>query len=114
MSKKIFINLPVANLPKALTFYKALGYVQNMEFSNDAGACMIVSDTIYVMLLTHPKFMDFTKKQIADTQKTVAVINSLSVDSLDEVNAMMKKRARCGCHRAERNPRLWLHATAEF
>ena len=96
MSKKIFINLPVANLPKALTFYKALGYVQNMEFSNDAGACMIVSDTIYVMLLTHPQFRTFTPKDVCDTSKAVEVLLSLSCESREEVDSLVAKALAAG------------------
>jgi predicted lactoylglutathione lyase len=61
MSKKIFVNLPVADLPKAKSFYEAIGAVNNPQFSDNTAACMVVSDSIYVMLLTHPKWATFTQ-----------------------------------------------------
>ncbi len=96
MAKKIFINLPVADLPKAMSFYTAIGFTNNPQFTDETAACMVLSEEIYVMLLTHPKFKQFTQKQIADTFQTVSVINSLSVDSNDEVNAMMEKAINSG------------------
>jgi uncharacterized protein len=96
MSKKIFINLPITDLPKSMDFYTAIGFTNNPQFSDATGACMVLSDEIYVMLLTHPKFKQFTKKKIGNTLKTVSVINSLSVDSNAEVNDMMDNVLKAG------------------
>ncbi len=96
MAKKIFINLPVSNLQKAMNFYTAIGFTNNPQFTDETAACMVLTEEIYVMLLTHPKFSQFTKKEIGDTIKTVSVINSLSVDSNEEVNAMMEKGLKAG------------------
>ncbi len=96
MSKKIFINLPIADLQKSMAFYTAIGFTNNPQFSDETGACMVLSEEIYVMLLTHPKFEQFTKKKIANTKKTVAVINSLSVDSAAEVNDFMTNALAAG------------------
>ena len=96
MAKKIFINLPVADLQKAMNFYTAIGFTNNPQFSDETAACMILTEEIYVMLLTHPKFKEFTKKEIGDAFKTVSVINSLSVDSNDEVNSMIEKALKAG------------------
>jgi uncharacterized protein len=96
MAKKIFINLPVAELPRAMAFYTAIGFTNNPQFTDATAASMVVSEEIYVMLLTHPKFSEFTKKEIGDTIKTTSVINSLSVDSLDEVNIMIEKALSAG------------------
>lgn len=60
MTKMIFINLPVSNLPKAKSFYEALGATNNPQFSDDTAACMVFSDTIHVMLLTHARWAGFT------------------------------------------------------
>jgi len=73
MSKQIFINIPVADLPKSVAFYTALGFSQNLQFSGDSGACIVVSETISVMLATHAKFREFTPKEICDTSKAVEV-----------------------------------------
>ncbi len=79
-----------------MTFYTAIGFTNNPQFTDATGACMVLSEEIYVMLLTHPKFKEFTTKEIANTFKTASVINSLSVDSNDEVNDMMKKALTAG------------------
>jgi uncharacterized protein len=96
MPKKIFINLPVAELQKAMAFYSAIGFTNNPQFTDDTAACMVLTEEIYVMLLTPKKFSDFTKKKIADAKETASVINSLSVDSKEEVNTMMKNVLKAG------------------
>lgn len=96
MSRQIFINLPVADLPKSLAFFKALGFASNPQFSNDDGACIVVSDTISVMLLTHARFRDFTPKAVCDTSKAVEVLFSLSCDSREEVDSLVARALAAG------------------
>ncbi|MCH5598679.1 VOC family protein [Niabella ginsengisoli] len=96
MSKQIFINLPVKDLNKSMDFYTAIGYTNNPQFTDDKAACMVLTDTIFVMLLTHERFKDFSSKEIVDTKKSVAVINALSVDSADEVNSIVDKAVKAG------------------
>ena len=89
MAKQIFINLAVSNLQKSTDFYTALGFKNNPQFSDDTGKCMVWSENIFVMLLTHEKFASFTSKPIADTKSKVAALFSLSVESTDEVNSIV-------------------------
>jgi predicted lactoylglutathione lyase len=89
MAKQIFINLAVKDLQKSTDFYTALGFTVNPQFSDNTAKCMVWSDSIFVMLLTHEKFSSFTSKPIADTKSAVAGLFSLSVDSVEEVNNMM-------------------------
>jgi uncharacterized protein len=96
MAKKIFINLPVANLQKAMAFYTAIGFTNNPQFTDDTAACMVLTDEIYVMLLTQAKFSQFTQKAISNSFTTASVINSLSVDSTEEVHAMIEKAVKAG------------------
>jgi len=96
MAKKIFINLPVTDLKKAMTFYTAIGFTNNPQFTDETAACMVLTEEIYVMLLTQNKFKEFIKKEIGDTKKTASVINSLSVDSTEEVNTMIEKALKAG------------------
>jgi len=91
MKSQIFINLPVKNLAKAMAFYTNIGFTNNPQFTDETAACMFFSDEIFVMLLTHDKFKQFITKEIADTSKTTAVINSLSLESVDKMNEMMAK-----------------------
>jgi predicted lactoylglutathione lyase len=96
MNKQIFINLAVKDLQKSMDLYTALGFTNNPQFSDDAGKCMVWSEHIYVMLLTHEKFLSFTNKSIADTQSKLAGLFSLSVESVDEVNKMVSNGLKAG------------------
>ena len=96
MAKKIFINLPVADLQKAMTFYTAIGFTNNPQFTDETAACMVLTEEIYVMLLSHPKFREFTQKEIGNAFATASVINSLSVDSVAEVNTMIDQALLAG------------------
>jgi predicted lactoylglutathione lyase len=96
MSKQIFINFAVTDLQKSMDFYTALGFTNNPQFSDDSGKCMVWSDNIFVMLLTHDKFATFATKPIADTKSNVAGLFSLSVDSVDEVNSIVTNGLKAG------------------
>lgn len=96
MKAQIFVNLPVKDLNKSIAFYKEIGFTQNPKFSDDTAACMVLSEEIFVMLLTHAKFSQFTSKAIADATKTAEVINALSVASKDEVNNTAAKAIKAG------------------
>lgn len=96
MAKQVFINLAVKDLEKSMAFYTALGFSNNPQFSDDSGKCMVWSDNIFVMLLSHEKFSSFTAKPIADTKTNVAGLFSLSVESVDEVNSIMDNGLKAG------------------
>ncbi|MFN8338827.1 MAG: hypothetical protein U0T36_07380 [Saprospiraceae bacterium] len=89
MTKQIFINLAVSNLDKSMQFYTALGFNNNPQFSDDTAKCMVWSDNIFVMIMTHEKFASFTAKPIGDTKSHITAIYSLSVGSTDEVHQIM-------------------------
>ena len=96
MSTQIFINLPVKDLKKSQAFYEAIGFTNNPQFSDDTAACMVLTDVIFVMLLTHEKFGQFTTKTIIDGKKTAGVLNSLSAQSVEEVNSFVEKAVKAG------------------
>jgi uncharacterized protein len=97
MSRKIFVNLPIKNMEKSQAFFKGLGFSFNPQFTNEQGACMVVSeDHNYVMLLVEPFFNTFTKKSIADASKTTEVLVCLSCESRAEVDDMVKKALAAG------------------
>jgi hypothetical protein len=79
-----------------MEFYTALGFANNPQFSDNTGKCMVWSEHIYVMLLTHEKFSGFATKPIADTKAALAGIYSLSVESVEAVNEMMSKGLAAG------------------
>ncbi len=96
MATQIFVNLPVKNLNKAVDFFTQLGYSFNPQFTDETATCMIVSDTIFVMLLTEAKFKTFTPKAICDATKSTEVLICLSCQSRAEVDGMVKKAVAAG------------------
>ncbi len=96
MPTQVFINLPVKDLEKSKAFFAHLGYTFNPQFTNDKAACMVISDTIYAMLLTEPFFQGFTKKAIADGHSSKEVIICLSCDSRAAVDDTIKKAWEAG------------------
>lgn len=91
MPRMIFVNLPVADLKRATAFYETIGATKNPQFSDDTASCMVFSDTIYAMLLTHAKYAQFTSKEIVDARKSSEVLIALSADSRAEVDALVAK-----------------------
>ncbi|MEZ6028682.1 MAG: VOC family protein [Hyphomonadaceae bacterium] len=85
MTKSIFVNLPVKDLKTSMAFFAALGWTHNPQFTDETAASIVISDTIYAMLLTHDKYRQFTDKQIADATKTSEVLIALSVDTPEEM-----------------------------
>lgn len=96
MPKMIFVNLPVSDLPRAVAFYEAIGAVKNPQFSDDTAACLVFSETIFAMLLTHEKFKQFTPKAISDAKTTSEVLICLSEDSREAVDSVLEKAAKAG------------------
>lgn len=95
MSKMIFINLPVTNLNASMNFYAALGFQNNPQFSDDTAACMVWSETIHVMLLTHDKWRTFTSRPIPPKTSSEVML-AISLDTREEVDAMNKAAAGNG------------------
>lgn len=102
MTKMIFVSLPVTDLKASIAFYKALGFEQNPHFSDDNSACMVWSEAIYVMLLTHTKWRTFTQRPFP-AAGTAGSMLSLSMDSRDAVDAMNRAAAAHG-GQADANP----------
>jgi uncharacterized protein len=96
MPKMIFLNLPVHDLARSTAFYQAVGATRNPQFSDDTASCMVLSDIIHVMLLTHEKFRQFTPKKIADAKTSNQVLICLSADSRDAVDDIVSKAAGAG------------------
>lgn len=96
MARTIFVNLPVADLPRATAFYEAIGATRNAQFSDETGACLVFSDTINVMLLTHAKYGEFTSLPIADARATSQMLLSITTENRAEVDAMTERALAAG------------------
>jgi predicted lactoylglutathione lyase len=106
MPTHVFINLPVADLPRSLAFFQALGYTHNPQFTDDTAACIVVSETIYVMALTHAKFRAFTSKAICDTSQAIETLLCLSCESREQVDNLVAKALAAGGSRYA-DPKDW-------
>jgi predicted lactoylglutathione lyase len=96
MASKIFVNLPVKNLQNAIGFFTKLGFSFNQQFTDDTATCMIVTDDIFVMLLTEEKFKTFTPNEICNARKYTEVLIALSLESRDKVDEIVRKAINAG------------------
>jgi hypothetical protein len=96
MSRMIFVNLPVTDLQRATRFYEALGAARNPQFSDDTASCIVFSETIHVMLLTHEKYLMFSPRPIADAHRTSQVLLCLTAESRAEVDEMVDRAVAAG------------------
>ena len=96
MPRMIFVNLPVADVKRSTAFYEAVGATKNTQFCDDSTSCMVISDTIFVMILTHEKFRQFSPKAIPNAHETAQVLLALSADSREAVDDMTVKAGAQG------------------
>jgi len=96
MATKIFVNLPVVNLNKSVEFFTKLGFKFNAQFTDETATCMIISEDIFVMLLTHDKFKTFTPKAICDATKSTEVLVCLSSETRAQVDEVVRKAVAAG------------------
>ncbi len=96
MATMIFVNLPVKDLNRSIEFFTKLGFTFNPQFTDETATCMVVSEDIFVMLLTHEKFKTFTPKEICDATKSNEVLVCLSSESRREVDEMVRKAVTAG------------------
>jgi uncharacterized protein len=96
VSASIFINLSVKDLDRSKAFFSKLGYSFNAQFTDENAACMVISESIYIMLLTREFFQTFTPKEICDATKSTEVLVCLSCESRAEVDEMIRKAVAAG------------------
>ena len=96
MPKMIFVSLPVSDVARSTAFYQAIGAVKNPQFSDHTTSCLIFSDTIHVMLMSHDKYRYFTSKEIADPKTMSLALLCLFVDSRQAVDDMIGKATAAG------------------
>jgi predicted lactoylglutathione lyase len=96
MATKVFINLPVKDLEKSITFFNGLGFNFNPQFTDENAGCMVISHSIYVMLLTERYFATFTKKQVSDAKTHTEVLITLDAESREDVQQIIAKAKTLG------------------
>jgi predicted lactoylglutathione lyase len=96
MIKQIFVNLPIKNLEKTMAFWQAMGFKFNPQFTDEKAGALELGENIFAMLLTEPFFKTFTNKEVADSSKSVEVLNAISVESREVLNELMQKGLAAG------------------
>ena len=96
MATKVFVNLPVKDLKRSIDFFTRIGFTLNPQFTDETAACMVVSDDIYVMLLTEAKFKEFTPRPICDATRSTEVLVSLSRENRDAVDELVRQAVAAG------------------
>ncbi len=109
MQPLIFINLPVRDLAASIAFYEALGFRRNPQFSDETAACIVVSEVIHVMLLTHEKFMQFSPRPISDARASAQALFCLSAESRAAVDERVAKATGRRHGRSDADPGIRLH-----
>jgi len=96
MARKLFVNLPVSSLERSIEFFTELGFSFNPKFTDETATCMIISEDINVMLLTHDKFKNFTPKTIADARDSSEVLLAITCENRAQVDSMVQKAIAAG------------------
>lgn len=96
MASQIFVNLPVSDLKRSIAFFESLGFRFNPQFTDDKAGCMVVSDTIYVMLLMRDYFQTFTPKAAVDAKTSTEVLLALSQENRQVVDELVRKAVAAG------------------
>jgi len=93
---KLFVNIPVSDLQRSIRFFEALGFTFNAQFTDATATCMLVGEDAYFMLLTKERFASFSKRPLGDSRKETSALFALSVNSREEVDAMVQKAVAAG------------------
>jgi len=117
MATKIFVNLPVRDLDKSMAFFTDLGFSFNPQFTDEKAGCMVISDSIFAMLLTEAYFQTFTKKAVSDAKTTTEVLIALDADSKEEVQQLIAKAESAGAtiyNEAQDHGWMYQHSFADL
>ncbi|MEN6435866.1 MAG: VOC family protein [Anaerolineaceae bacterium] len=109
MATKIFVNLPVQNLERSVSFFSKLGFTFNPQFTDENATCMVIGEDIYSMLLVEKFFQTFTSKKVCDAHKTTEVITTLSTESRDKVDELVEIAIKAGGKPTTKQDHGWMY-----
>lgn len=96
MSTRLFITLPVADVPKARAFYEALGFPADPQMSDETTACIVISETIAVMLGSHEKFRQLSPKPMSNAHTHAQLLLALTCESKERVDDLVARAVAAG------------------
>jgi predicted lactoylglutathione lyase len=95
-SHKLFVNIPVSDLQRSIEFFETLGFTFNPQFTDSTATCMLVGEDAYFMLLTKDRFTGFSQRALSDPRSATSALFAISVDSRQEVDAIVNKAIAAG------------------
>jgi predicted lactoylglutathione lyase len=108
---KLFVNIPVSDLQRSITFFETLGFTFNTQFTDATATCMLVGEDAYFMLLTRDKFKDFSKRPVGEARTETSALFAISVDSREQVDETVQKAlAAGGSHAADPQDHGFMYA----
>jgi predicted lactoylglutathione lyase len=108
-----FVNLPVKDLQQSVTFFEALGFGCDPQFTDDSAACVVLGPSHYAMLIAHARFRDFTPYALVDAHRSTEVLVALQLDSRARVDAMAERAlASGGRHFRPTEDHGWMYGRA--
>ena len=96
MHQQIFVNLPTRDLPRAMAFWRALGYGFNLDYTDDKAACLVLGENLFAMLLVETFFQGFTAKPVADATRSTEVLIALSCDTREQLDTLVQRAVANG------------------
>ena len=96
MVNQIFVNLAVKDLPRSMTFFSKLGFTFEPKFTNDKGACMVIAENMFVMLLVEDFFQTFTDRALCDPKRQTEALICLACTSRSEVDQLVGNAIAAG------------------
>ncbi|HVA54372.1 MAG TPA: VOC family protein [Gammaproteobacteria bacterium] len=88
MAQDIWLNLPVKDIARSITFFTKIGFALNPGPGNSeqSASFTIGKKQIVLMLFVQDVFSGFTNNALSDTAKGTEVLFSLGADSRAQVN----------------------------
>lgn len=96
MATSIFVNMAVADVRASRSFFEAIGWRVNEQFTDEASVCLVVGETVFAMLHAHARFAEFSHKTLADARTTIETILAVTVDSREEVDVVADRALVAG------------------
>jgi predicted lactoylglutathione lyase len=94
--RKLFVNLPVADLQRAIVFFEELGFTFNPHFTAAHGACMLVGEDAYCMLVTRAFFEQQARAPLAPMAAAPTFALAFSVPTREAVDALVERALSLG------------------
>ena len=94
--RKLFVNIPVSDVQRSITFFEALGFTFNVQFTDATAAAMLVGEDAYFMLLQRERFTGFSQRPLGDPRRETNALFALSASSREEVDALVRRAVAAG------------------